>query len=131
MRVWGQPSTRKHPYAQTPTSRHTYRECQGVVLNAAKKVSANPAGQSWRLTPRGRTPVLHRRSGPATHTGEGYKLAVDVGGGGGGQHRLRSRREQGGSLSSGDVGRQVVLGGWPLVGREGTGVLGCHCFQGA
>lgn len=84
MRVWGQPSTRKHPYAQTPTSRHTYRECQGVVLNAAKKVSANPAGQSWRLTPRGRTPVLHRWSGPATHTGEGYKLAVDVGGGGGG-----------------------------------------------
>lgn len=50
---------------------------------------------------------------------------------GGRQHRLRSRREQGGSLSSGDVGRQVVLGGWPLVGREGTGVLGCHCFQGA
>ena len=56
---------------------------------------------------------------------------MEVGGGGGGQHRLRSRWEQDRSLSSGDAGGQVVLGGWPLVGREGMGVLGCYCFQGA
>lgn len=45
VRVWGQPSTRKHQYAQIPTSRHTHRECQGVALNTAKKVSTNPAVQ--------------------------------------------------------------------------------------
>lgn len=45
-----------------------------------------------------------RMERPATHTGEGYKLVMDVGGGGRGQHRLRSLWEQGRSLSSGDAG---------------------------
>lgn len=72
-----------------------------------------------------------RMERPATHTGEGYKLVMDVGGGGGGATSPEEPLGAGQESELGRCGGQVVLRGWPLVGCEGMGVLGCYCFQGA